>query len=91
MKQIFTALNENERAVLIAVRNAIVEETDNEFCYADSVKVENLSDHQVAGYLSQLSQKNRIYIDSYSFNQCYMVNSEGRIINEIYDEGEWQW
>jgi hypothetical protein len=87
----FTGLNENERKVLIAIRNAIVKETDNEFCYADEVNVENMSKHQIAGYLSQLSKKKRIYIDSYSFNQCYMVNNKGYIIDEIYNEEEWQW
>lgn len=56
-----TRLNEMELAVLTAVKEEIISCTRSEFCFGGDVKVVGLSEKQLYGYLSQLSQKGYTY------------------------------
>ena len=58
-------LNSSELSVLTAVREGIILDTGNQFCYFDDIDFKGLglSDAQGKGYLSQLVQKDLIHID----------------------------
>jgi hypothetical protein len=68
-------LNEGEYKVLLACAKNIDHNTGIEFGYADEVKVEGLSKHQIAGYISQLSQKRYITIDDECQQMSFMDKS----------------
>ena len=55
-------LNDNELKVLNAVFDNIQDETGGQFGWSDGIEVDGLSKHQVAGYISQLSQKDLILL-----------------------------
>lgn len=61
-------LNTNEYKVLKAMVKQAWDETGGEFGYTDTIKVNSLSKHQVAGYIGDLEKKG--YISIYpDFNQ----------------------
>jgi len=67
----YSNLNEKEISVLQAIVNASEKSTGGEFTYFDEVmeEITELNERQVKGYLSQLSQKNYIYISDDEFHQ----------------------
>jgi hypothetical protein len=67
----YNNLNENEILVLKAIVIASDESTGGDFTYFDEVmeKINTLTQQQVKGYVSQLSQKNYIYVSDDKFCQ----------------------
>ena len=86
----FINLNENEVRVLKAVHREIMDCTNGEFGYTDTVSIDGLSKNQIKGYLGQLVQKNRISIDDEN-QQVMMVAKNGMIIDEIENDKDWNY
>ena len=64
-------LNENELAVLKACADNAQDAAGGDFGFGDEISgyLDNLSDRQVAGYLSDLQTKGLISIDGYKTNE----------------------
>ena len=78
-------LNDIELKVLKAVADNILLTTDGDFGYSDQIKVEGLTSNQIKGYLSQLVQKDMIFI--YGSDKQTKMNEIGLIsINYNVDD-----
>lgn len=67
-------LNENEKNVLIACKNEIIRETECEYGLYSNIKLNNINQNQLKGYLSQLIQKEFITIYyQEEFTQIYLT------------------
>ena len=76
-------LNTNEYKVLKAMVKQAWDETGGEFGYTDTIKVNDLSKHQVAGYIGDLEKKR--YISIYpDFNQFLLRKK----VEEVFDNVE---
>lgn len=72
-------LNKKETQVLKACAVAAIDQTNGEFCYTDDVTVFGMSEKSIAGYLSQLTQKNVITIaetDSKAKQLMFLVEAK---------------
>lgn len=69
----YTNLNTNEIAVLKSIVDASIKYTGGEFTYFDEVmeQINDLTDNQVKGYISQLKQKNYILVSDDEFCQIF--------------------
>jgi hypothetical protein len=84
MNQTPADLNETECAVLNACAMQIVYETSCEFGYADDVKIEGMTKHQIAGYVSQLCQKG--YIDIEPDSKQMMLRDKAAVLYDRHFE-----
>lgn len=69
----YTNLNTNEIAVLKAIVDASIKYTGGEFTYFNEVmeQINDLTDKQVKGYISQLAQKKYILVSDDKYCQIY--------------------
>lgn len=81
-------LNTNEYKVLKAMVRQAWDETRGEFGYTDTIKVNGLSKHQVAGYIGDLEKKRYINIFP-DFNQFLLVKKVEEVFDniEVYPDG----
>ncbi len=66
-------LNETELNILIACAKEVKDNTNGQFGFISNIKeINNLSRNQIAGYVSQLVQKDLIWIDK-QFNSIILT------------------
>lgn len=84
MNQMPDDLNETEVLVLNACASQIVSETGCEFAYADDVKIDGMSKHQVAGYVGSLSSKGYISVEPDS-KQMMLKNKAANLYDRYFE------
>jgi hypothetical protein len=69
----YTNLNTNEIAVLKAIVDASIKYTGGDFTYFNEVmeQITDLTDKQVKGYISQLTQKDYIRVSNDKYCQIF--------------------
>lgn len=69
-------LNENEYKVYKAAVKAAEKATGGDFGFGEDVVVPGMTKRQIAGYLSQLEQKDYLYFSDDGLKKCFTIEIE---------------